>query len=1254
MKKFFRRSLACIIAVVMIATSLPFSAITVGAATENKTIERKCLGVYAEGTGRFKDATSTVTICNDSQNSNFSIGYVTFDISNLSSYGDLDGITASYSFNVALGSDREVLGLSVFYPTKNLKDKFQANGNAGTISDIWKGNDGLHKTRAKSYFGFNLIQRIQTSKGKSENVTVNITPAIIAAKRSGQSTATIAFMNTATGASGDSGGWSDVDLSSFGSSANVTISTAETGNEITGAIKYGPVIYTYSENTQGADYNYLKYGGNISAGDVKSATDCQTPVTLAQGVTVQSVTCLEDSGAILSIENGLLKGNFSCIYDGMVVTLKTKLTYNGNNYIAYNKVYVDTIPVPAHAASISQRYYGLDNPLKSIMAYSQTLKGSTGQNSTDGSSDGGQLKVNAKELYTPLAVTVRYDNKNDTNTWRLNSGIEGVLCDKFAGVTGYSNSGGWGKGTNTLTTVAPTGYYYYDKSTTDNYGFSSQNGNTFSFQLVTLPFKIVTGDNASQGNVNLDTHTLKGNNFTQSDSYTKFSYDYNTGVPSISSFTNTITGDASSITNGVMSGTYELRFANGANNEVWAVNITKTNWNVYVADKSAARTPYNSVNSKVLTSENISNTSWSDYRNAYLNDEAFLASYKNVADSNVQTNSTNYGTSLTSAYNNLEYKVTVNYGDGRVDTAYLKKGNKIGIFGDMLLGKNSATVANNDGTHTKYSWNGLDGTVFDGTVFEYNEPYTLVNCSGGTATCVKKAKCATCGAEYGTVDSNNHVNKTHYDEVPATCTTGGHSAYDVCRDCSAEIGKIDYDALGHNYEYTYNNYSTHTKKCSRGDIEAVEEPHTNDGTGKCTLCRGTIIDKTALNAAIADAKLIYDDNNKDGEYVTESFNEFIAVYNKVTTANPTTQEEVNSLAAELTTATNTLRQTTLTVQFDEKVGNTTTVKENSTASYGEVKEFTATGGDVEQWEIVTDNGTEQPATTTYIKTGENKISLVITRNVKVIAHLAENGTSHQKITKVVFRGRNNAVVAIRYIEANASLATAGVPIPEIPFYHADAWDKTEVFGLENGGVITVRAQYEFNGTETDKCGIHFTDFEGGVKKFNYDTLVKLNNQSKYFGMYSEAVADVTSDEAKNKVLTYFETDEFYAPHNSDIYVYALPEDFTPTATVGVTGSYSRTDATTGRKYAVFNCKFYVPDEATVLEWGIKATAGGQKITFKSDTKSRRNEYSFRINFPQNTSMTSVDAQAYIIYETVKDDKVVKETVLSNNTVTQDF
>lgn len=619
-----------------------------------------------------------------------------------------------------------------------------------------------------------------------------------------------------------------------------------------------------------------------------------------------------------------------------------------------------------------------------------------------------------------------------------------------------------------------------------------------------------------------------------------------------------------------------------------------------------------------------------------------LDGYDLSTDANLQTcasDISNVVSAYNTAYNNIKHVVTVYYGDGRVQTTYMKKGEKITITGDSFLLTNSPTVSNGNNQHKVYSFIGtefdLDGITIDGSQYEFYEPYTLVDCSGGTATCVTKAVCTTCHAEYGTVDSNNHVNKTHYDEVPATCTTGGHSEYYVCDDCSAVIGKIDYEALGHNYEYNFKDYTNHIKTCSRCDIAAVEEAHTNDGTGKCSLCLGTLLDKTALNAAIATAKPIYEPNNTDGTYVTESFNEFKAVYERVTTTNPTTQEEVNSLTAELTTATNILRKTTLTVQFD--IVTDTTVTKNSTASYGEVKEFTATGGDVEKWVIVTDNGTDQPATTTYIKTGENTISLVITRNVQVIAHLAENSTSQQKITKVVFRGRNNAVVAIKYIGAGTPLATAGVAVPTIPFYKDGVWDKDEVIGLENGGEITVRAQYTFKGTEADKCGIHF---EGNVKKFNYDTLVKLNGTSTYYGMYE--------DEAKTKLLTYFETDEFYAPHNPDIYVYAL-DSAPPTASVGVTGSYH--DSNDTKDIAVFNCKFYVPEGATVLEWGIKATAGGTTYNFKTDTKSRRNEYSLKVNVAKAANISSVSAKAYIVYI---DGNGKRITLLSNNEVAINF
>ena len=90
-------------------------------------------------------------------------------------------------------------------------------------------------------------------------------------------------------------------------------------------------------------------------------------------------------------------------------------------------------------------------------------------------------------------------------------------------------------------------------------------------------------------------------------------------------------------------------------------------------------------------------------------------------------------------------------------------------------------------------------------------------CSGGTATCMKKAECAVCGGEYGAVDPNKHdpsaewtqengkhyhVCKngcgTHLDE--AACSGGGadcqHKA--VCRICQKEYGELGMHSFSEN------------------------------------------------------------------------------------------------------------------------------------------------------------------------------------------------------------------------------------------------------------------------------------------------------------------------------------------------------------------------------------------------------------------------------------------------------------------------
>lgn len=881
--------------------------------------------------------------------------------------------------------------------------------------------------------------------------------------------------------------------------------------EITGAIKYSSVIFTHGTNTVSTDYNFMMKGTQIASGDVKSATDCKTTVSVANGVTINSVSCVEDSNAQLSVSNNVLTGNFGSNHDDSTVTLKTNVTYNGKSYVSYNKVYVDTIPVPAHAASISQRYYGISNPLKIIMAYSQTLKGSLGQTSSNGSSDSNSVSANAKELFVP-GTQVRYDNKNDTNHWRLTNNIS---IDKVAGQTGYKNSGGIGTGTTILTTTAPTGYYYFDKSTTDNYGFSAQNGSSFTFDLVTIPFNIVTGDNASGGNVDLNTHNLTGTNFTQTDPYSTFSYDSGTGVPSTKIFTNKITGDASSITNGTMTGSYELRFANGSNN-VWGVNITKSNWNVYVADKSAARNPYNTANSSIKTSDVYTDESWNAYKTAYLNDEEFLSNYKNVTLGTVQTNATNLGSALTTAYNNLEVK------------------------------KYTYTFIKADGSQT--------------TVEAENDAEALASKPTNTASTPK------------TYAGENQHKWTEY-TWPATAT-----------------------------DYTFTEQATEkSEACNVVD-------------SKCTECGNVFLDLEAWNKAAQEHITIT--INDISKYTNESMAEYNALAEKAIALrnSAATQADVDKATAMLLSAQSVLCKKSVTVTLVYDNDGTETPPKTKTVAYGETYDAVS-DKNVEKWTVSTDGG----ATTTRLNTYDKTVSIVVTKDVVIKAYQTDEEQTEAS-SKVTFYGKNNVVVAVRYVAKGTPLATDTVGVPKIPFYDKGKWDKETVTGT--GSDISVKAVYESTQAEDELCGVHYDGFEGGVKKYSYDSYVYLTgaDTTKKYALYSDA--------EHTKLLTVLNGIDFYAPKTKDIYVgvYEGKDE----ASIGITGSFNQRTETT--KSAVYNCKFYLPEGATVVEYGLEVTLNGKTARVKAESKSERNEYSISLNAPITaTSITAVDGRAYVTY-----------------------
>ncbi|WP_439746941.1 hypothetical protein [Eubacterium sp.] len=628
----------------------------------------------------------------------------------------------------------------------------------------------------------------------------------------------------------------------------------------------------------------------------------------------------------------------------------------------------------------------------------------------------------------------------------------------------------------------------------------------------------------------------------------------------------------------------------------------------YLIDFSEMQNMYSRVKSEYSTVSSNSVMYTDDSLAAYYNAVKKIIAYNPQSydfstDAGVQSCASDMQTVISgynTAYNGLTKKTfTVSFQtktNNIIENRTVEYGNTIGEFPQNTAAE--PTIL--EGKHYEYSWptTYTADTVVTSNI-TINENEAVVACTG-TATCTARPVCEKCGMEFGAIDPDNH------------------------------------DPI-----YTFKDYTNHIKTCSRCDLN-VEEAHTDDGTGKCQYCGHVLLDTSALDSAKTQANDILTAGNADGKYVADTYQNLSDVYNRIKDVVPTSEDEVNSLASELLEAISSLISASVTITFT-KAENGTTVgdAQTITATYGDTVELTVSDADVEKWEIVNNESAENEVRT-FVKTGENTLSIVVTENISVIAHLAENGSSQQNITKVVFMGRNNNLVAIKYIEPGVSFATSDVEIPAIPFYTAIAWDKTEVVGLENGGEITVRAQYDFNVADADahKCGIHYDGFENKVRKYNYDSFVKLYGSSTYYGMYE--------DEANTKLLTYFKTDEFYAPHNSDIYV--APVDASAvTASVGVTGSYQENYDT--KDVAAFNCKFFVPDDAKIVEWGIKANAGGTTYNFKSNNKTSRNEYTFKVNVAKAANISSVSAKAYIIYI---DGAGNRTTLLSNNEVAINF
>ena len=417
------------------------------------------------------------------------------------------------------------------------------------------------------------------------------------------------------------------------------------------------------------------------------------------------------------------------------------------------------------------------------------------------------------------------------------------------------------------------------------------------------------------------------------------------------------------------------------------------------------------------------------------------------------------------------------------------------------------------------------------------------------------------------------------------------------------------DKANHKWtEYTWPTTATNYTFTEVG-TEKFEAHDTLDG-GKCSKCGYSALDLTAYNAANNVAFSIVSNGNKYTEASLAKYKAAILPHMDKQTEF-TSQDQVNAATYAIVSAEVLLQKRNVEIIFEihnDDTGATTTKK--YTPAWGDPVQLDAESTSVSKW-TVNVNGT-----TSVIASTDAVIEHVATDNATITAYVT-NEQPDTKYSKVTFYGKNNAIVAIRYVADGTTFSTLGVDVPAIPFYENGKWDKAEI--TADGSDIAVKASYT-PVADAKKCGIYLNGTF--VNSYSYDSYVYLfgADQSKKYAMYSDA--------ACTKFITYFDGVDFYSPHIDNLYIKEVnPAEMK--ASIGFTGSFKEGTASS------FNVKFWLPEGAKLVETGVDLVAkladGNVKSVHARATKfSQRNEYTYTANF--NNNKKTIEFKPYLTYE----------------------
>ncbi|WP_456069435.1 hypothetical protein [Eubacterium sp.] len=418
-------------------------------------------------------------------------------------------------------------------------------------------------------------------------------------------------------------------------------------------------------------------------------------------------------------------------------------------------------------------------------------------------------------------------------------------------------------------------------------------------------------------------------------------------------------------------------------------------------------------------------------------------------------------------------------------------------------------------------------------------------------------------------------------------------------------------------EPTKHNYGTpvsvdaknHKYRCSVCGTEKLEAHNIVDG--KCTKCDYVPLDLSTYNAAITEADGII--ANSDGKYTADSVNAYKAAVDTAKAKTYSTQKEIDAIISEIQSAQTLLQKARVTITFvvEKEDGSGTITETPIPSDWGQTVPLDTHSNYVSKWTI------DVNGVTSKIDSNATAIDHVATENATIKAYVTDEQPD-TKYSKVTFLGKNSAVVGVYYVESGKTVATTDLmeKAPEVPFYDASGWDRDTI--VADGSDFTVKATYTAKSVNENKCNVHFN---GTDKQYAYDSYVYLFNadKSKKYAMYADAKG--------NELITYLGGVDFSVPRRDDIYIKEVNANETKAA-IGFSGSYQQ-----GLKSS-FNVKFWLPEDATLIETGVDLVAKFPDGTVKSAhdraTKfNARNEYTYTASF--SNSKKTVEFKPYLTY-----------------------